>query len=488
MGAVYRRFFHPLAKVPGPFLPAVTKLYQSAYNGRYYLQIEKMHAKYGPIVRITPNEVHLASADDYDKIYYMGTKYWKSPIYYNALCVPSSSFGTPPNDMHKIRRGALNPMFSRQKVLELEEIVQEKADKVCQHMLQGIDKDEPVDLHHAFRAVSVDVISDFAFGRCYNFLDEDDIGARFFEMARGIGPALWAFQQFPSLQAMALKTPPWMAPYLSKPLGYITGMQMECVRQIEGVKERMREKKDLGRQTIFTTLLSREDKPIGYKIPTTWELKDEAYSVLVAAADTTGNAMSVAAFNVLYKPKIYQRLVAELEERFPDRGQELPFLELEKLPYLTAVIKEGLRLSFGVVGRLPRVVPSGGATLQGYFIPEGYIVGMSSWLMHRDPTVVTDPETFDPERWLKSPEDFRRLDHTMVPFGRGTRQCVGMPLAYTELYVTLGTLFRRFPRGLKVYKTTPETMRDYEDFFSSYHPYSKREEWLRAYMDKNEKA
>ena len=49
----------------------------------------------------------------------------------------------------------------------------------------------------------------------------------------------------------------------------------------------------------------------------------------------------------------------------------------------TAVIKEGLRLSFGVVGRLPRVVPSGGATLQGYFIPEGYIVGMSSWLMVR---------------------------------------------------------------------------------------------------------
>ncbi len=63
-----------------------------------------------------------------------------------------------------------------------------------------------------------------------------------------------------------------------------------------------------------------------------------------------------------------------------------------------------------------------------------------------------------------------------------------MPLAYTELYVTLGTLFRRFPRGLKVHKTTPETMRDYEDFFSSYHPNSKREEWFKAYMDADEKA
>ena len=60
----------------------------------------------------------------------MGTKYSKAPIFYNALCVPSSTFGTPPNDIHKIRRGAMNPMFSRQKVLELENIVQEKAKKV----------------------------------------------------------------------------------------------------------------------------------------------------------------------------------------------------------------------------------------------------------------------------------------------------------------------------------------------------------------------
>ena len=331
---IYRRFLHPLARVPGPFLPAVTKLYQSYYNGRYYLQIEKLHQQYGRIVRITPDEVHVSDAEQYDKIYYMGTKYWKSPIFYNALCVPNSTFGTPPNDIHKIRRGALNSMFSRQKVLELERIVQEKAAKVCRRMQEGIDRDQPVDLHHAFRAVSVDVISDFAFDRCYDFLDRDDIGATFFEMARGIGPALWAFQQFPSFQSLALKTPPWMAPYMSKPLGYVTGMQMECVRQIEGVKENMRGGKHLGRQTIFTTLLTSEDKPEGYRIPTTWQLKDEAYSVLVAAADTTGNAMTVAAFHVLYNQEIYKKLVSELEKTFPNQTEDLSFVELEKLPYL----------------------------------------------------------------------------------------------------------------------------------------------------------
>ena len=107
--------------------------------------------------------------------------------------------------------------------------------------------------------------------------------------------------------------------------------------------------------------------------------------------------------------------------------------------------------------------------------------------MHLDPEVFVNPMKFDPERWLKSSDESRRLERNMVPFGRGTRQCVGMPLGYTELYVAIGTLVRRYPKGLNVYKTTPNLMCDYEDFFSSFHPQSRREERLRAYMEKSER-
>jgi cytochrome P450 len=340
---IYRRFFHPLARIPGPFLPAVTKLYQSYYNCRYYLEIERLHDQYGPVVRITPDEVHIAtSSDDYDKIYHVGSKYSKSSNFYNALCVPHSSVGTASNEVHRIKRGAMNPIFSRQKVLDVESIVQDKVEKVIRRLENSVSKtsrlanDSGVDLHHAFRAVSVDVISEFAFGSCYNFLDKSDTGAKFFEMARGIGPALYAFQQFPSLQRLALKIPPWLAPLLSRPLGYVTSMQAECIRQIESVKEKMSQGHDTGRPTIFTTLLSEDEKPDGFRVPTTLELKDEAYSVLVAAADTTGNAMTVAAFNVIYNPAIYEKLVKELETRFPDETSKLPFVELERLPYLVS--------------------------------------------------------------------------------------------------------------------------------------------------------
>lgn len=110
-------------------------------------------------MRITPDEVHLADPANYDNIYFVGTKYWKSPRYYNALNVPSSTFGTPTNEIHKHRRGLLNNLFSRKTVLDLEDLVQDKAAKLVQLMQTGIGERKPVDLHHAFRSVSVDVIT-----------------------------------------------------------------------------------------------------------------------------------------------------------------------------------------------------------------------------------------------------------------------------------------------------------------------------------------
>lgn len=295
-------------------------------------------------------------------------------------------------------------------------------------------------------------------------------------MVRGVGPAMWIFQQFPAMQAIALKMPPWLAPRLSEPLGQVISMQMHCAKQIEDTRRRMASgsfnKNE--RPNIFTELLDPE-KQDGWPVPSTWDLKDECFSLLAAAADTTGNAMTIAAYRVMDKPTIYARLRNELIDAFPADNFPLKFTELEKLPYLTGVVKEGIRLSFGVIGRLPRVVPLGGATFNGHFLPEGNIVSMSSWLMHRNPDIFPDPMLFNPDRWL-DPVDFRKCDSHIVAFGKGSRQCVGMPLAYAELYIAIGSLFRRFDQ-LQVHETTQKDL-VYDDYFSSYNLPGKR--WLKA--------
>jgi hypothetical protein len=101
--------------------------------------------------------------------------------------------------------------------------------------------------------------------------------------------------------------------------------------------------------------------------------------------------------------------------------------------------------------------------------------------MHREPTIFPEPMKFSPERWLQSAEESNALNRYMIPFGKGSRMCVGMPLAYAEVYVMLGRLFWRFGEGLRVCgRGTEEVMGDYEDYFSSYHPYAKRGDWFRV--------
>lgn len=178
------------------------------------------------------------------------------------------------------------------------------------------------------------------------------------------------------------------------------------------------------RKTIFHQLLD-PDATEGHVVPDVEDLTDEAFTILTAAADTTGNAMTITSYHVISNPEIYHTLTTELEKAFPHSISKLNYATLEKLPYLTAVIKEGLRLSFGVPGRLPRMVETQDVVLNGYTIPRGTIVGMSSWMMHRDPKVFPDPNTFRPERWL-DPAMAAKLEKSFVAFGRGSRQCIGM--------------------------------------------------------------
>jgi hypothetical protein len=113
-------------------------------------------------------------------------------------------------------------------VLQLEDIVQSKAEKLVALANRKFATGQALDLHHAFRAISVDVITKYAFAQCYDLLDKEDIGRHFFEMVQAIGPSLWIFQQWPGLQRVALSMPPALTKALSKPIGQVLTIQEVC--------------------------------------------------------------------------------------------------------------------------------------------------------------------------------------------------------------------------------------------------------------------
>lgn len=313
----------------------------------------------------------MADPDNYDKIYSVSSKFYKDPLFYNALGV-DVMFTAISNDEHRRRRGPLSHFFSRRAVFALEDIVQEKVNKLCRRVQASFDANKPVDLRAGTRAVSVDVITEYAFDDCWNHLDADDFAGWFSEAVRDTGVMWWTFQQFPVLSKLMKLISEDNARKMSPAMdGWIS-----CVVRTREYVMRVNDQFKAGikpsRRTIFHELLdpSNTDEDVSYH-PSIECLYGEALSFCTAAADTTGNAMEMAVYHVVTNPEIYDKLKKELCDAFPDPSMELDYTTLEKLPYLGSVVKEGQRLSYGVISRLARATPEGGATFNGYFVPAG---------------------------------------------------------------------------------------------------------------------
>ena len=211
--------------------------------------------------------------------------------------------------------------------------------------------------------------------------------------------------------------------------------------------------------TIFEELLNSDLPP---EEKTLQRLQDEGQTVVAAGQVTTAYYLKTTAFHLIANPDILAKLKAELEEAMPNPDKIPPQSELEQLPYLRAVVLEGFRKSYGVTHRLQRISPDTPLQFREWVIPPGTPVGMTSIFMHDNPEKFPDPYAFQPERWMSKDGD--RAEKYLVNFSRGTRQCLGMNLAYAEIYMTLAAVFRRF--DFEFFETTRQDADVAHDFFN----------------------
>ena len=152
--------------------------------------------------------------------------------------------------------------------------------------------------------------------------------------------------------------------------------------------------------------------------------------------------LKAVSYHIAANPAVRQKLFQELKALIPRRSDRPRLQDVEKLPYLTAVIQEGLRISQPVTYRMCRAFPDKSLTYNGLTIPPGTIIHSTTLLIHENEQLFQDPHAFKPERWLG--EKGQELQRYLVPFARGTRACLGINLAWAELYLTVATIFRRF--------------------------------------------
>lgn len=145
----------------------------------------------------------------------------------------------------------------------------------------------------------------------------------------------------------------------------------------------------------------------------------------------------------MLNPIACERLTAEIDAAVTSGNLSIPvsYAEAIKLPYLKACINEGMRLHPSVGLTMPRLVPAGGATISGYFFPEGYRIGINPAVVHYDKGVYgKDAESFNPDRWIDVPEgcDVSTTDKTMIQFGAGPRTCIGKNVSFLSSINQLG--------------------------------------------------
>jgi len=192
---------------------------------------------------------------------------------------------------------------------------------------------------------------------------------------------------------------------------------------------------------LYSELLNPEANK-GHPTPKAAHLRHEAQLLFAAGSHTVGTTLMIGFYHLLRNPDAKQRLVDEVRTAWPVIDQLPPYEDLEKLPFLTGVIKESLRLASPTPAGLPRVVPSSGAVISGVRIPGGTVVSQSVLFVSQSEEVFPQPYKFLPDRWFQP--DSKALENWLVSFSKGPRSCLGINLAYCELYLAFAYLFRRF--------------------------------------------
>jgi len=181
------------------------------------------------------------------------------------------------------------------------------------------------------------------------------------------------------------------------------------------------------------------------------QARDEAMVLFLAGHGTTAAGLTWFWYIMPKHPEIQQRVHDEVERVL--RGTSPSFADVAKLPYLNSVIKETLRLYPPAIGIFAREAKER-IVLGGYDIPRGSIGYAFSYVTHRDGRWFTEPERFDPERFLGDKETVSPFAY--FPFGAGARACIGAQFASMEMSLVTACLLQRFEFSFRAGHQDPE--------------------------------
>ncbi|EME38315.1 hypothetical protein DOTSEDRAFT_67106 [Dothistroma septosporum NZE10] len=300
----------------------------------------------------------------------------------------------------KERRRVLDPFFSSKKISGYVPGMQVKTNRLLRRLKEEYsEKGKVLNVTTMWECFAADNVVSFCFKKNYDFLNSPGF-------VSGVNEAV------------------------TNMVGLTHWMDFDAVaaqeNQIEGVLRNYAKGEKIG-DTLCASLLDngladREQHLVFDR------LQSDAKADVVAGSETTARSLPSATLHLLDQPEAHKWLREELKSANPDESVMLEWHQLSQLPYLSACIEQTFPLSYDLSERRQRVYDRGALLYhdgkQDWAIPPGTSGSMDRWL-----------------GTSKAP-DGKLLNRCMVTFGKGDRSCVGMQLAYAQLYVGLANFLR----------------------------------------------
>lgn len=434
---IYIALYGPLSTVPGPLLHALTAIPEiiGTLQGRTApYDLPKLHAKYGPVVRTAPTKLsYLGTKQAWQEIYGFKTNLDKGPDRYRKAYNGKYSIVGAPKDTHAHHRKALSHSFSETTLRQLEPLIAKWVARLVDRLYAEVADGRPIDILKWYNCTTFDITGDMIFSEDLRMLSSG-------EYSSWVKTIFDSFKSESRIIALTSLGGPvkWI---VNRVLNLLPSVQKSAAEHWRYTKERVdrRFSETPKRTDLWTELIRRGDK-VGLGME---EHYANAAILLIGGSETTASALSGTTYNLVKNPECLQKLVEEVRSKF--RGTEdLTIDALLELPYLKAVLQEGMRMYPPAGVTLERVVLAGGATIYGQHIPEGTTVGIANVATMYSQEFFHKPYEFHPERWLNH-ENFK-TDHLEVAefFLTGPRKCLGVNLAWHELRFILASVVLNF--------------------------------------------
>lgn len=432
--------YHRLASIPGPFLAKFTDLwrFQSQNTEGHASRIVSLHQKYGKLVRIGPNHISISDPTAVPIVYSTNPTWVKGPSYYGA--VPVSKNRAVPSIIgmgeaqHTAVRKSVGRAFTTNSLLDYEESIETTG----QELLQVLSKQKEIDIGECLQFFAMDMLIRIAFTDTLGLLGKgQDDGTLAAVMGRFDHWGQWGAMPAADHLLNKSKLATTLKGVGSSPLATVSQSKLEA-RKRAADKDRYKDlcSKFLEGQSKYPDLV-RQDEILGIIM-----------STIGAGADTTAGTLTYTLYFLSKNPAVRDKLRQELQENIDNGALSNPpkWAEVNRLPYLDAVLKESMRVLPIASWGLDRVVPPAGATISGQYIPGGTVVGCHIDSIHQDMDVYgRDATEFRPERWLEASEEQRRqMDRAFLAFSAGKRTCTGIHIAWLEMKKALPMLLMNF--------------------------------------------